>query len=269
MPGRRGGDGVTPTNGHAVNGYPANGYPTGHGAGPEDGGQGQEQYQAQEQYGGYQNAAQYSTGPADASYQGYRRPDPATNGYGIARAEGPATNGYGIARAAQGPATGSYPTMHYQSAGHGRQPAGEITSQGYQADPEATQLFPTALQGRRGGEAEPELDLDDSHPAVAPPPLRSRTQVQPAVRERAGWSAIGAPAAPGSTPPPRPKGPRLRVDWPNCKAHGLCHELLPEAVRLDEWGFPIVGNQPLPSHVIDDARRAVIACPTLALRLVD
>ncbi|KQX62012.1 ferredoxin [Angustibacter sp. Root456] len=60
---------------------------------------------------------------------------------------------------------------------------------------------------------------------------------------------------------------RLRVDWPRCSAHGLCHELLPEVVGLDEWGYPVVGE--LPDDLVELARQAVTACPTLALRLVD
>lgn len=59
---------------------------------------------------------------------------------------------------------------------------------------------------------------------------------------------------------------QLRVDWPACKAHGLCAELLPEVVSLDEWGFPVV-HEPVKSHVLEMARTAVKACPTLALRL--
>jgi ferredoxin len=62
---------------------------------------------------------------------------------------------------------------------------------------------------------------------------------------------------------------QLRVDWPACKAHGLCHELLPEVISLDEWGFPVIGVQVLRGARLDDAKRAVTACPTLALRLVD
>jgi ferredoxin len=60
---------------------------------------------------------------------------------------------------------------------------------------------------------------------------------------------------------------QLRVDWPECQARGLCAELLPEIVTLDEWGYPIVHEQ-----VTDDllalARDAVRMCPRLALRLV-
>ena len=59
---------------------------------------------------------------------------------------------------------------------------------------------------------------------------------------------------------------QLRVDWPACKAHGLCAELLPELVSLDEWGYPIVVPQ-VQDDLLAIARGAVKACPTLALRL--
>lgn len=60
---------------------------------------------------------------------------------------------------------------------------------------------------------------------------------------------------------------QLRVDWPSCQARGLCHELLPEVVDLDEWGYPIV-NGVVTDELLADARAAVRACPRLALRLV-
>jgi ferredoxin len=47
----------------------------------------------------------------------------------------------------------------------------------------------------------------------------------------------------------------------------MCAELLPERVTLDEWGYPIVDGGPLPSSLLDHARRAAEACPTLALLL--
>lgn len=61
---------------------------------------------------------------------------------------------------------------------------------------------------------------------------------------------------------------RLRVDWPACTARGLCHEILPEIVTLDEWGYPVVGAM-VSDELLADARSAVRACPQLALRLVD
>ena len=61
---------------------------------------------------------------------------------------------------------------------------------------------------------------------------------------------------------------RLRVDPINCHAHGVCAELLPEVLSLDEWGYPIVedGGE-LPPELVKTARRAVQACPALALSL--
>lgn len=60
---------------------------------------------------------------------------------------------------------------------------------------------------------------------------------------------------------------RLTVDPIGCRAHGLCAELLPERITLDEWGYPILPAAPVPDEQLADARAAVAACPTLALRL--
>lgn len=58
----------------------------------------------------------------------------------------------------------------------------------------------------------------------------------------------------------------LVVDWQSCRARGLCHELLPEVVELDEWGYPIVSSL-IPRELLADARDAVRSCPELALKL--
>jgi ferredoxin len=60
---------------------------------------------------------------------------------------------------------------------------------------------------------------------------------------------------------------RVRINPIQCVAHGLCAELLPEWVRLDEWGYPITGEGELAPELVDHARRAADACPTLALLL--
>ena len=59
----------------------------------------------------------------------------------------------------------------------------------------------------------------------------------------------------------------VRVNPIACDGSGLCAELLPERIRLDEWGYPIVDPTPLTSELRDHAERAVDACPTLALLL--
>jgi ferredoxin len=63
-------------------------------------------------------------------------------------------------------------------------------------------------------------------------------------------------------------GKRLQVNPIDCKGHGACAELLPEAITLDEWGYPLIDPRPLPPVLERDARAAVSACPALALRLV-
>lgn len=60
---------------------------------------------------------------------------------------------------------------------------------------------------------------------------------------------------------------RVAVDPIACEAHGLCAELLPEVVELDEWGYPVIADGELPASLERLARRAVSACPTLALRI--
>jgi ferredoxin len=59
----------------------------------------------------------------------------------------------------------------------------------------------------------------------------------------------------------------LQIDPIACTGHGLCADLLPELIELDEWGYPILADS-VPPDLVAHARRAVNACPTLALRLV-
>jgi ferredoxin len=61
--------------------------------------------------------------------------------------------------------------------------------------------------------------------------------------------------------------PRLRVTPIMCEAHGLCAELLPELIRLDDWGYPIIEQEDVPPELEELARKAVEVCPTLALLL--
>ena len=60
---------------------------------------------------------------------------------------------------------------------------------------------------------------------------------------------------------------QLRVNPIACSGHGLCAELLPELIMLDEWGYPVLDGQPVPPGLHRAARRAVASCPALALLL--
>ena len=46
---------------------------------------------------------------------------------------------------------------------------------------------------------------------------------------------------------------RLRVNPIKCVAHGLCAELLPEAVRIDEWGYPVLDDGELDPALVEHA----------------
>lgn len=59
----------------------------------------------------------------------------------------------------------------------------------------------------------------------------------------------------------------LRVDWPACRARGICHELAPELLDLDPWGYPVRTDAPVEEN-LDAARSAVAGCPRQALRLL-
>jgi ferredoxin len=60
---------------------------------------------------------------------------------------------------------------------------------------------------------------------------------------------------------------RLAVNPIACTGHGICAELLPELIALDEWGYPILAELDVPHDLTSLSRRAVRLCPTLALRL--
>ncbi len=59
----------------------------------------------------------------------------------------------------------------------------------------------------------------------------------------------------------------LAIDRIRCDGSGLCAELLPELIELDDWGYPIVAAGSVPPVLMEHARRAVAVCPVLALRL--
>jgi ferredoxin len=59
----------------------------------------------------------------------------------------------------------------------------------------------------------------------------------------------------------------LVIDRIACDGFGLCAELLPELLELDDWGYPIVKSAAVPDALLDHAKRAVVLCPVLAIKL--
>ncbi|MEU8265638.1 NADH-ubiquinone oxidoreductase-F iron-sulfur binding region domain-containing protein [Sphaerisporangium sp. NPDC049002] len=71
------------------------------------------------------------------------------------------------------------------------------------------------------------------------------------------------PAEPSS----RAAEAQLILDWARCEGHGLCSLVIPELIRLDQHGYPVVSTASVPGRLEGDARRAIEMCPALALRL--
>lgn len=61
---------------------------------------------------------------------------------------------------------------------------------------------------------------------------------------------------------------RIEIDRMACEANGVCEELLPEALKLDDEDELHLRLAVLPAELEERARRAVQACPRQALRLV-
>jgi ferredoxin len=59
----------------------------------------------------------------------------------------------------------------------------------------------------------------------------------------------------------------IGIDRIACDGRGLCAELLPELIELDDWGYPIVAPGSVPPHLVEHAKRAVTYCPVLAFKL--
>jgi ferredoxin len=60
---------------------------------------------------------------------------------------------------------------------------------------------------------------------------------------------------------------RMVVDRIRCDGRGACAELLPEAISLDDWGYPVLAPGGIAEHLLPMARLAVSSCPVMALRL--
>ena len=61
----------------------------------------------------------------------------------------------------------------------------------------------------------------------------------------------------------------LTINWIACDGYGLCGDLAPDLIELDDWRYPIIPEGPLPRELLDEARRIVDCCPMKALALRD
>jgi ferredoxin len=59
----------------------------------------------------------------------------------------------------------------------------------------------------------------------------------------------------------------LKVDMITCDGRGVCAELFPERISLDDWGYPMIDKTPFEADLLAHAKRCVAGCPVLALRI--
>ena len=97
-------------------------------------------------------------------------------------------------------------------------------------------------------------------PGRSPPPDHAAERI-PAPEPTAEQIPAPVPTAAGAK--------LLRVNPIACSGHGLCADLLPELITLDQWGYPLLADQPVPARLARRAARAVTDCPALALQLSD
>ncbi|TAJ99957.1 MAG: ferredoxin [Chloroflexota bacterium] len=60
----------------------------------------------------------------------------------------------------------------------------------------------------------------------------------------------------------------LVIDWIRCDGYGLCGDLVPDIIGLDDWRYPLVHPGPIPNDRRHEVQRAVDCCPMRALKLV-
>jgi ferredoxin len=61
---------------------------------------------------------------------------------------------------------------------------------------------------------------------------------------------------------------RIEVDRQRCEGHGLCEEVVPDLLHLDEDGELVIDVGEVGDESLERARAAVRVCPVAALRLV-
>lgn len=63
---------------------------------------------------------------------------------------------------------------------------------------------------------------------------------------------------------------RVVIDTERCTGHGRCYSLSPTVFTDDDRGYgEVIGDGTINAGQLDDARRAVVACPERAITIED
>jgi ferredoxin len=60
---------------------------------------------------------------------------------------------------------------------------------------------------------------------------------------------------------------KIILDRPRCEAHGLCEEVAPTLMHLDDDAELIIDVEEVDGDLLEAAKAAVRVCPVAALRL--
>ena len=62
---------------------------------------------------------------------------------------------------------------------------------------------------------------------------------------------------------------KIKVDFDLCESNALCEAMAPEVFELDDDDFLVVKAEETTPETLEDAKRAVAACPRAAIKLED
>jgi ferredoxin len=60
---------------------------------------------------------------------------------------------------------------------------------------------------------------------------------------------------------------KILLDRPRCEGHGLCEEVAPDLMHLDDEGELVLDVEDVEGADLEKARAAVRVCPVAALKL--
>ena len=134
-------------------------------------------------------------------------------------------------------------------------------------DPELTERLLRRLDSGGGTRGVPSSRRGGGYGPQCAARLCRRCLRPPAAGRRARSGTTPRSSTSRGTPGAEASMIRITIDPVACDAYGYCAELLPEAISLDEWGYPIVNGSPLPPGLVAAAKRAARDCPRRAITL--
>jgi hypothetical protein len=107
--------------------------------------------------------------------------------------------------------------------------------------------LPSLTGGSDTGQSSSQSGSSSGISSSSPPRVATlRAAAARAAAARAAAPVAAAPRGPASGMRRRAGEQAVAGDPILCEAHGVCAELLPELIRLDRWGYPVLVAGPVP-----------------------